>query len=153
MASDPSHNTWRVWLSTYAPILFWIGVIFFLSSPNGASSRTSEFFRPIVEFFYPNAPPSVFETVHNFIRKCAHFTEYAILGILAFRGARRSGTALIKSHYLIFPFLLVAAVASLDEFNQSFEPSRTSSPWDSLLDCIGGLVAIMGCWLAVRRRR
>jgi VanZ family protein len=47
--------------------------------------------------------------------------------------------------------LLVAAHAFLDEYHQSFTPSRTASVGDSLLDIAGGLVGLFLRWL--RRRR
>lgn len=145
-------NTWRVWLSAYAPVLLWIGLIFFLSSPQGASPETSRFVRPLIEFFFPNASAEVFEIAHSIVRKAAHLTEYAILAILAFRAARSSTWLMARRRYLLLPFLLVAAVAGLDEFNQSFEPSRTGTAWDSLLDSFGGATALLICWLIVRRR-
>jgi VanZ family protein len=142
-----------VWPWAYAPVLFWVGVIFFLSSPNGASTETSRFIRPIIEFFFPDASSGVFEAVHFVVRKTAHLSEYAVLAILAFRAARLSGGSNIGRHYLLIPFVLVGVIAILDEFNQSFEPSRTSSPWDSVLDCVGGVLALTACWLVIRRER
>jgi len=138
---------------SYASVVLWICVIFVLSSPNGSSAETSRIIRPLIEFFFPNASPDVFDTVHFLVRKTAHFTEYAILAGLAFRAARNSGSSLLKRHYAIAAVVLVAAVACLDEFNQSFEPSRTSSVWDSALDVFGGIVAVAVCWLWFRRRR
>jgi len=38
--------------------------------------------------------------------------------------------------------LIVLVVASLDEFHQSFEASRTSAVWDVVLDVIGGSIAV-----------
>ncbi|MFL6375612.1 MAG: VanZ family protein, partial [Pyrinomonadaceae bacterium] len=46
-----------------------------------------------------------------------------------------------------------AVVASLDEFNQSFEPSRTSSGWDVMLDISGGVVATLLCYTIWSRTR
>ncbi|MEP6945810.1 MAG: VanZ family protein [Acidobacteriota bacterium] len=136
----------------YSSVLLWIGLVFFLSSPEGASTETSRFLRPLIGFFFPNASPELFEAAHFVVRKAAHFTEYAILAILAFRACRLSGIAWLNGNYLIAPIVLVAAVAVLDEFNQSFEPSRTGSAWDSLLDCAGGIVAIFGCHFIASRR-
>jgi VanZ family protein len=38
---------------------------------------------------------------------------------------------------------LVVAYALLDEYHQSFVPSRTGSIYDSLIDISGGLVALL----------
>lgn len=134
----------RAWLWSYAPLFVWIGVIFFLSSPNGSSANTSLIIGPLLHFFVPDATPATEEIVHMYVRKSAHFTEYAILALLGIRAFFASTGKLYRWRWLL-PLLIVAIVASLDEFNQSFEPSRTSSPWDVLLDCIGGVTATLLC--------
>lgn len=137
----------RVWLSAYAPVVIWIGVIFLLSSPEGSSVQTSRFIRPIIEFFFPNASPETFETVHFVIRKSAHLTEYGILAFLAVRAFLFAGWAR-KS--FVMALLVVLAVASLDEFNQTFEPSRTASAADVALDLVGGIFGTVA-WLLWKR--
>ena len=126
---------------------------FFLSSPEGSSSHSSGLLRPLIEFFFPDASLGLLENINFFVRKTAHFTEYAVLFVLAFRAARLSGSPMLRERYLIYPMLLVMLVAALDEFNQSFEPSRTASSWDAMLDSTGGFAALICCWLAVRSRR
>ena len=44
------------------------------------------------------------------------------------------------------------AVAVVDELNQSFNPARTSSLWDVMLDTAGGVAALLSYWLVARRR-
>ncbi len=139
----------RVWLTAYAPVVIWIGVIFLLSSPVGASAETSRFIRPVIEFFFPNASPDTFQAIHFIIRKTAHFTEYGILSFLAIRAFRMSGLAW-KSFALAL--VVVLAVAALDEFNQSFEPSRTSAVSDVFLDLSGGTIVAVIVFLFGRMR-
>jgi len=134
----------------FAPLVFWIGVIFFMSSPQAASAETSRFIKPIIEFFFPNASPDAFLTVHLLIRKLAHLTEYAILAFFALRAfiqPEQFGRTCIAA------ILLVAAVAALDEFNQSFEASRTGAVSDVLLDICGGALMIGAVALFGRRGR
>jgi VanZ family protein len=50
------------------------------------------------------------------------------------------------------PLMLVAVVAVLDEFNQSFWASRTSSVFDVLIDIAGGAVMTGTLWLLGRPR-
>ncbi len=139
----------RVWLSAYAPVVIWIGVIFLLSSPEGASVQTSRILRPLIEFFFPNASPDTFQTIHFIIRKSAHFTVYGILSFLAIRAFRLSGLAW-KS--FVLALVVVLAVAALDEFNQSFEPSRTSAVSDVFLDMSGGSIVAFIVFLFGRVR-
>ena len=126
-------SRWRVWLWSYAPLLFWTRVIFFLSSNLGSSSHTSMIIEPLLKFLIPDMSESSLEFAHACVRKTAHLTEYGILALLGIRAFSRIGRLRWE-----LPAVIVAAVASLDEFNQSFEPSRTSSPWDVALDIFGG---------------
>ena len=132
----------------YVPLLIWIGVIFLLSSSQGSSGRTSMIIRPILEFLFPSASNDTLLFYHGIIRKCAHFTEYAVLGMLACRAFRRP-----TNRYIPMALGLVLLVASVDEFNQSFNPLRTGSPWDVAVDVSGGVVAILMYFLLARRNR
>lgn len=140
----------RVWLLSYAPLVLWIVVVLGLSTGQGAMSETSRIIRPLLEFLFPAAAPETLSFYHGIIRKCAHFTEYAILGWLACRAFLASATFLRKSPFL-FGLGLVILVAIIDETNQSFNPERTGSVWDVLLDIAGGAFAIVAV-AAVRHR-
>jgi VanZ family protein len=136
----------------YAPLFIWIGVIFFLSSGQGASTRTSIIIRPILEFLFPHASFETISFYHGIIRKLAHLTEYAVLGLLASRAFFRSRSTLLRKHFSWMAVLLVVLVASSDEFNQSFNPDRTSSPVDVLIDLTGGAIAVLFFYLWTKRR-
>jgi len=98
----------------------------------------------------PSSSADTIEASHRFVRKCAHFVEYSLLAFWAARAwARSTNTAVIKYRYLL-AVLLVLVVASLDEFNQSFEPSRTSAPWDVVLDCAAGATMVIVLWISDR---
>ena len=135
-------TSWRVWLWSYAPLLLWIGVIFVLSSPGGSSANTSMIVGPLLNFFFPDMSDASRELVHMYVRKTAHFTEYAVLASLAFRAFSRSSGVVYQIRWVL-PIVLVAAVASLDEFNQSYEAARTGSPYDVLMDICGGVAAVV----------
>jgi VanZ family protein len=136
----------------YAPLFIWIGVIFFLSSGQGASTRTSVIVRPILEFLFPAATDETLQFYHGVIRKCAHLTEYAILGFWTCRAFVRSRSNFLKDYFYLTAAVLVLMVAGIDEFNQSFNPDRTGAVLDVALDLSGGLTAIFIYWL-VRGRR
>lgn len=132
-------------------LFLWIGVIFFLSSPEGSSYQTSRIIGPLLHFFIPNILPETEAVIHGFVRKCAHVTEYAVLAFLAIRAFSISALSVLRHKSFLFALLLVVLIASLDEINQSFEASRTSSFWDVLLDISGGLVMTASFWLFRRR--
>ena len=133
---------WRGRLNAYAPLFLWIGVIFFLSSQQGSMSRTSVFIRPILLFLFPDAPEETLKIYHGYVRKFAHFAEYFVLAFFAFRAFRWSPSEFLRKYPFLVSLILVFSIALLDEFNQSFLTSRTSSIWDVLLDTAGGLTML-----------
>jgi VanZ family protein len=137
---------------TYAPVVIWLGVIFFLSSDNGSMSETSRFIRPLLVFLFPSAPEETIRLYHAYVRKAAHFTEYAVLAVLVTRLFLSVNSEALKRWWPLLVVTIVAMVACLDELNQSYEASRTSSPYDVMLDILGGACAVGVVWL-VRRRR
>lgn len=139
-------------LFAYALLILWIGVILLLGSGPGSMAQTSRFIGPLIEFFFASASPDTFLIVHAFIRKAAHFFEYAVLAILAAQAFRYSDSDVSTKYWFGLSLVLVAVVASVDEFNQSFQASRTSSGWDVVLDIVGGLTALTVIYL-VRRRK
>ena len=136
----------------YAPLLIWTGVIFFLSSGEGSMTHTSYFVEPVLRFLFPDISGSTLEIYHGYVRKMAHLTEYAVLGLLASRAFFGSSRSLLRRSWFVFAVGLVLLIAAADEFNQSFEPSRTSSPRDVLIDLLGGIAGAMFYSIWVRRR-
>ncbi len=103
---------------------------------------------------FPNLSESGLAVWHFLIRKLAHFTEYAILAALASRAFLKSSHYFLRRFWFASALGLVAIYAVLDEYHQSFVPSRTASIYDSLIDLAGGLVAlgIVGSWIRGRGR-
>ena len=137
------NQKWRGRILRYAPLFLWIGVIFFLSSKQGAMSETSLYIRPLLLFLFPNAPEETLAIYHGYIRKFAHFAEYAALAFFAFRAFSSSSNEFLQKYRFFVSLILVFSIASLDEINQSFLTSRTGSFWDVLLDTFGGLTILM----------
>lgn len=149
MLSESSEK-WRGRFLAFAPLFLWVGVIFFLSSDHGSMAETSRFIRPLLQCLFPSANEATLQIYHGYIRKAAHFTEYAVLALFVFRAAASvTGGVILR---FIIPLTVVISVACIDEFNQSFEPSRTSSARDILLDIAGGVVMLVCIWLVSRRR-
>ncbi len=150
MAVKELVNGRRGSLWTFAPVVLWIAVIFLLSSPIGAAEETSRIIGPLLNFFFPNMAESTKTVVHFYVRKTAHFSEYAALAFFALRALTFSRSGKLQKLLYLLPILLVAMVAMLDEFNQSFEASRTSSIWDVMLDISGGVAMTGFLWLIGR---
>jgi VanZ family protein len=137
----------------YVPFILWIGFIFFMSSNSGSMTNTSRFIRPLLEFLFPNSLPETLDVFHGYIRKFAHITEYAILAFFASRTFRSSSKRYFQRFWYLFAMTAVFAVASVDEYNQSFNQNRTGSIYDVLLDCFGGLLMICAFSLSTFTRK
>jgi len=136
-------------LSRYLPLVAWLAFISFASSDNFNAGNTSRIIGPLILWLFPNTSPETLAVVHFITRKLAHFTEYAILGFLAARAFRMSPRPGVRIRWFLISLFLILIYALLDEYHQSFVPTRTPSVWDSLIDMAGGLTAL----LIVRRRK
>jgi VanZ family protein len=121
MTNDLQKSKWRGRVIRYAPLFLWIGIILFASTTQGAMSNTSRFIRPLLEFLFPDAPEEILIVYHGYIRKLAHLVEYAILAFWSSRAFWSSSVKLLQNFWFLFSLFLVFLVASIDEFNQSFQ--------------------------------
>jgi VanZ family protein len=124
-------------LSRYLPLVVWLVFISYASSDSFNADNTSRIIGPLVLWLFPNTSPETMATIHFITRKIAHFTEYAILGLLAARAFWSS------KRWFLISAVLVVVYALIDEYHQSFVPSRTASLFDSLIDMWGGITALI----------
>jgi VanZ family protein len=108
-------------LTLWLPVLVWAAVIFTLSAIPSLSSGLG-----------------VWDTV---LRKCAHVTEYGVLGALLYRAFEREAPALAAG----------IAYAATDELHQHFVRGRHASPVDVGIDAVGVALGML-LWLRVRAR-
>lgn len=138
-------------LSRYAPLVLWLAFISFASSDGFSASNTSRVIEPIVLWLFPHISQAHLEWIHFLIRKLAHYSEYALLAILAARAFGSSPNRHLKRRWFLVSLAIIVLYALLDEYHQSFVPSRTASVFDSFIDMSGGLTALVVVWL--RRRK
>ena len=81
------------------------------------------------------APFLTTEAGLHFLRKAAHFSEFAALGMTL--GWMFGMVSQRKTAKCILPLVCGAAAACIDETIQIFSPGRYSSILDVLLDCSG----------------
>ncbi len=125
-----------------------IAVIFFFSTDSFSSDGTSSFFRPLIRWLWPDLDWRAAHAINVWVRKAAHFGEYALLALLACRAIWISlETSLGRLAALALALVLLIATA--DETHQAFTVNRGGSPWDIALDLCGGLAAVLA-FLAVR---
>ena len=130
-------------LSRYLPLVAWLVFISYASSASFSAENTSRIIGPLVLWLFPNTSPETLAVIHFIVRKIAHFTEYAILAWLAARAFRASPRPAVANRWLLAALALVMIYALIDEYHQSYVPSRTASIFDSLIDMSGGLVMLI----------
>ena len=137
MSSD-RHQALKAWLAA----ILWLIVITIESSSLGAARNTSRILYPLLHFLF-GLDPFRFEYVHFFIRKGGHVFGYGLLSLLLFRAWRETlrlpGSANWTLRWANLAVLGTMLVASLDEYHQSFNPERTGSVRDVILDTCAGL--------------
>ena len=149
MTTKSKGRLWR-----YGPLILWLVFIAFASSVEFSAENTSRIIRPLLLWLFPNITEGRIAFVHFLTRKAAHFTEFAVLGFLSARAFSLSSQYMLRRMWFLAGLLLVVVWALLDEFHQSFVPSRTASFYDSLIDIAGGLTALIGyAYMLGRLRR
>jgi VanZ family protein len=132
-------RTWR-----YAPLIIWMALIFFASSNEFSAINTSRVVRPLLLWLFPDITEESLRLAHFLVRKAAHLAEYAILGWLAARAFTGSSREFLRQRWFLSGLILIVLHALLDEYRQSFVPSRTGSLYDSGIDIAGGLIGLVG---------
>jgi VanZ family protein len=129
----------RVWL----PSAIWLAVIALESTSLGSSDHTGRILYPIFRFLF-GMDFQRFAVWHALLRKTGHFVGYFTLGVLLFRSWRASFPRLSTRwclQWATLAFLCTSLVATLDEWHQSFLPSRTGTFRDVILDSSAAVVA------------
>lgn len=142
-------------LWAWVPVLIWAGFIFSLSGDRFSDEHTAAWLSGVVDAL--GIPPAVIAAINLIVRKCAHFVEYAILGMLIVRALRASWPSRRLQRLVAFAVLLTAGCAAADELNQHFATAQREGTWrDAALDTAGGAagVALAVAYLGrVGRRR
>ena len=127
--------------------MLWAVVIFGASTDSLSSAHTALIVEPLFRWLYPSISPENLELAHHLVRKSAHVMEYFIFFILLFRGVRGNRRGWRWS-WALTAWFIAAVYSGLDEFHQSFVPSRGASVWDSLLDSAAAFLALVVLYLA-----
>ena len=129
---------WRQW----TPALIWLGFIFLESSDLFSARNTGSVLYGLVTWLFGPVDPEQFAFAHTVSRKIGHMVGYGVLSFLLFRAWRatiRPSTRYWDFFWAVIAFLMTAAVAALDEWHQTFIPSRTGTLRDVVLDCASAL--------------
>ena len=117
-------------------LILWMLFIFIMSSFNGVMSSNQS--GSIATLIYNIFNISDTSKVSFIIRKCAHVSEFFILGILVINLVSKYN---VKHIYLI-SFIICVLYASSDEFHQLFVPGRSGQVTDIFIGMIGVVLGL-----------
>ena len=139
----------KMWLAAG----LWLAVIAIESTAYLSSEYTSRFLYPILHLLL-GLDWARFAVWHHYIRKTGHFVGYFVLSVLLFRAwkATLRMPAAWALRWSGIAFFMSALVASLDEWHQTYLPSRTGAVSDVLLDSSAALTAQIVIFLFLRAK-
>jgi VanZ family protein len=135
------------------PAVVWIGLIAFESTDFFSAENTGSVLYTILTRLFGHIDLYDFLVFHHFLRKAGHVVGYGMLSLLLLRGWRatlgRDRALLLRAALL--SWLGTVCVAAMDEWHQSFIPSRTGSVWDVALDTVAGVAFLVVAYFWLRR--
>jgi len=131
----------RLW--RYGPLIVWMSAIFLASTDGLSGSHTAAVIEPLLRWLFPHISSHRIDLIHLLVRKGAHFSEYAILALLARRAFITSSYFSLRRLWFAASLCLIVLYALSDEYHQSFVPTRTASIYDSMIDISGGLTVLL----------
>lgn len=152
-------NSWKKYLA-FLPVLFWMMLIFYMSSKNGddSASMSGKFAEVLTSFIEKIRNDSIteqavlLEKINFFIRKLAHMTEYGILFLLVHFALKNISEKGNKTYRYLLCMTITFFYACTDEIHQLFVNGRVGSTTDVLID-MGGAVIAWLCLLASRDKK
>jgi VanZ family protein len=144
-------------LKAWIPSLVWLTFIAIESTAWLSSNNTSRFLYPIFHFL-TGVTRQRFAVWNFYIRKSGHFAGYFTLSLLLFGSWRaalsESGNGKWSLRWAWIAWLMTTFVATMDEWHQTFIPSRTGNVHDLMLDSGAALIAqlLVFAFLRIRQR-
>jgi VanZ family protein len=140
VVNSDRHHVLKAWIA----LILWLIVIAIESTDWLSAHHTGRILYPLLHFLFGMGWER-FEVVHFFLRKGGHVFGYGLLSILLFRAWRETLPVASGVNWTFrwanIAVLGTALVASLDEWHQSFIPSRTGTVHDVILDTCAGIAA------------
>ena len=143
-------------------VLAVMGMIFFFSSQTGESSGalSGRITAQIVRFCVPNfdtfplqKQQSLLKTVGFLIRKCAHFSEFALLGFSLMLHIQQLRKRITVRFSWLWAWAIGTVYAVSDELHQHFVGGRYPAATDVLIDSCGVIAGVLLLALCLRRLR
>ena len=144
-------NLVRAWW----PAALWVCLIAFESTPFFSADNTAGMLYRLLTRLFGRINYHTFFIFHHYLRKGGHVVGYGVLGVLLLRGWRAT---LDRDHVqlgrtALLSWLGTVFVATMDEWHQSYIPSRTGTWRDVVLDSAAGLIFLLSAYWWLRRTR
>jgi VanZ family protein len=133
------------------PAAVWVCIIAFESTDFFSSEHTGTMLYTLLTKLFGNINFYQFLVFHHYLRKTGHAVGYGMLGLLMLRGWRATFDHAGLWRTSLLSWLGVAFVASMDEWHQSYIPSRTGTWKDAVLDSVAGLLFLVAAYFWLRR--
>jgi VanZ family protein len=131
-------------VKTWIAAGLWMLLIAIESTDMLSAEHTSRLLYPLLHYLM-GMDLARFAVVHHYIRKVGHFVGYFTLSFFLFRAWRATLRLPWAPRWALrwaaIAFTMSALVASLDEWHQTFIPSRTGVFSDVILDSCAALIA------------
>ncbi len=128
----------KYWLPPILWMIFFFPVLNrFLGSPALYRALLSVF-----GIFFQDISASSIEVPYIIIRKSIHFVEYAVLTFFLFRAFRGDSSKKWEMKWAVYSGVISISYGFLDEFLQTFIPTRNGSILDSVINSAGVLFAL-----------
>jgi len=144
-ASRP--NLVRAWW----PAIVWIGLISIESTDSFSSEHTGSMLYGLLTRLFGPINFYDFLIFHHYLRKTGHVAGYGMLSLLLLRAWRATFDYTLLLRAALLSWLGTASVAALDEWHQSYIPSRNGTVWDVALDSVAGVAFLVVAYFWLRR--
>lgn len=131
----------RTFLVYWLPLVLWMGLIFWMSTSSFSMKKTARFVEPILRLFFRRLSGERMDVAHMRIREAAHFGEYVVLSLLAFRAVRADNSEAWRWEWMAIALAITIAYAVTDELHQKWESGRTPKVKHVMIDVAGGVTA------------
>jgi VanZ family protein len=142
-------NLLRAWW----PAVVWIVLITFESTDYFSAQNTGSLLYALLTRLFGPINFHGFLIFHHYLRKTGHVVGFGMLSLLLLRGWRATfgHTLALLWRTVLLSWLGAAFVASMDEWHQSYIPSRTGTWRDAVLDSTAALVFLTCAYFWLRR--
>jgi VanZ family protein len=142
-------------LKAWIAAILWLVVITIESTSYLSGQNTSRILYPVLHFLF-GISYADFEPWHHLLRKTGHVIGYGLLSFFLFRAWRETLAVVAQPSWSFrwagIAVLGTALVASLDEWHQSYLPSRTGRWQDVVIDSSAAIAAQILLYLFLRKR-